>query len=78
MLTRIHNDRRLFIITAVDEDNERHFIKVTTNFEDAEDALTGWGSVFSAEIATVDLDSFDRKSFKFNTVNEHLMGGYCV
>lgn len=74
MIPHVCSVRRLFIITAVDEDSERHFVKVTTNFEDAEDTLTGWGG-FSAEIAAVDLDS---KSFKFKTADEHLMGGYCT
>ena len=73
MTPLMYNARSLYIITVKDEDEERHFVKVTTNFEDAEDTLTGWGQVFSAEIATVDID---RKSFKFSTVSEFLKGNY--
>ena len=75
MTPSTYKSRSLYIITAMDEDEERHFVKVTTNFEDAEDTLTGWGQVFSAEIATVDID---RKSFKFSTVSDHLRGNYSL
>ena len=75
MTPLMYNASSLYIVTAKDEDEERHFVKVTTNFEDAEDTLTGWGQVFSAEIATVDIDS---KSFKFSTVSDHLRGNYSL
>ena len=69
----IYNARTLYIITATDENRERHFVKVTTNYEDAEDTLRGEGQAFSAEIATVDLDS---KSFKFRTESQYFKGNY--
>ena len=75
MTPLMYNASSLYIVTAKDEDEERHFVKITTNFEDAEDTLTGWGQVFSAEIATVDIDS---KSFKFSTVSDHLRGNYSL
>jgi hypothetical protein len=69
----MYKSRSLYIITARDEDEERRFVEVTTNYKDAEDTLTAWGAPFSAEIATVELD---RKSFKFSTVSEFLKGNY--
>ena len=73
MIPLVYSARRIYIITAVDENRERHFVKVTTNYEDAEDTLMGWGQPFDAEIATVELDS---KSFKFRTVSQYSKGNY--
>ena len=75
MMPDVYSARSLYIITAVEEDEERRLVKVTTNYEDAEDTLTGWGAAFAAEIATVDID---RKSFKFSTVSDHLRGNYSL
>ena len=73
MMPDVYSARSLYIITTAEEDGERRFVKVTTNYEDAEDALAGWGSAFAAEIASVELD---RKSFKFYTASEFSKGNY--
>jgi len=73
MIPLVYSARSIYIITATDENRERHFVKVTTNYEDAEDTLRGWGQPFSAEIAVVHLDS---KSFKFSTESQYFKGNY--